>query len=69
MSEREKVLAKWANRLAAAAVPRPGAVVTVQRLCYLCFIILQATLELSSGGCRLSNAVSSISSLSLDVLG
>jgi hypothetical protein len=69
MSEREKVLAKWANRLAAAAAPRPVAVVTVQRLCYLCFIILQATLELSSGGCRLSNAVSVISSLSLDVLG
>ena len=35
MSEREKALAKWANRLAAAAAPRPGAVVTVQRLGYL----------------------------------
>ena len=58
MSEREKVLAKWANRLAAAAVPRPGAVVTVQRLCYLRVSTLQATLELSSGGCRLSNVVS-----------
>ena len=47
MSEREKALEKWANRLAAAVDLRPGAVVTVQRLCYLCFITWHAKLELN----------------------